>query len=364
MLNEILLLLILIISSKFINSQNNSLHQEKEFAFNETCKNINPIFCSMRDAINYLTKTFKSSPPKYNTTTSTIGNDIEFSYNKISSPNIICNGIEIEEENLTDSEIQDIQYLMKFKQCNVLTYGYIDLKFFSTQIVNNELFFAELNFDSIILSQRKRATKGEVNITFISDNKYNYDKQNEIFGYTIVDLTKSMDNYMTDIFNVFQDDIKKKTELDSMELTTQIKYLTDTINFFYKNFSSFDIELNDNENKITYIAYNDIEYDSFINIQDRIFIPKLFITFEYALNYNITYNEGNLTVRDISFSKPPEIKDSFGDYEENYAEFNNLSNEKEVKLIWDTIYTDFKAKFKEYKKLSLITIIPESGVAS
>lgn len=361
----LLQLIIFIILSILINSEYISLQQKHELILNDTCKTGNSIFCSMRDSIKYLLKSFKESPPSYpsyNISDPSINSDkIQFSYNNIDNPNIICDNVVTKEENTTEIDNQNDRYLIQFNNCYVLTRGYISLDFINTKIIENELFFTELIFDSINFSQKKRATKGEVNITFISNEKYNYDKQNEIFGYTIFDLTKSMDQYMSIIYESFQYNIKNKTQIDSTLLTTQIQFLTNTINYFYKNFSSFDVEINDDENKITYIAYNNLEYSSFINIQDKIFIPRIFITFEYALNYNITYNEGNFTVKDFSFTRFAEKEDSFGEIEEKNAEFNSALSEKEANAIWNTIYNDFKVKFEEYKKLSLISIIPDKG---
>ena len=120
------------------------------------------------------------------------------------------------------------------------------------------------------------------------------------------------------------------------------------ISKFAKNYSLFNFKIDENENNITYIAYNDIHYNAFVNIRNNIFIPYLYVSFEYALNYYIDYREGSLIIENVSISKNNEIEDCFGNTISRMANFSGL-NTSEQKLIWRVIENDFYDKFKQYK---------------
>ena len=177
---------------------------------------------------------------------------------------------------------------------------------------------------------------------------FNYNKTDTIFNINDTNLITKMDNIMKEIVDNYINVLISIIEIDESTQITQIKYLNEIINKFAKWYSLLDSDIDDNENNITYIAYNDIRYNSFINIKNKLFIPNLFVSFEYALNYNITYNEGDLIFENISISKNNE-DDYFGNITNINAEFNDLVCAEEKYSIWDTINNDFYNNFKKYK---------------
>ena len=72
------------------------------------------------------------------------------------------------------------------------------------------------------------------------------------------------------------------------------------------------------------------------------------VFFEYALNYNITYNEGNFTFDYMNFSKSKN-EVFVGNIINKSAEFDVLIPPEESKEIWKIIKNDFNEKFKLYK---------------
>ena len=154
-------------------------------------------------------------------------------------------------------------------------------------------------------------------------------------------LKEIVDNYINLLISIIQ--IDENTQI------AQIKYLNEIINKFSKSFSLLDSNIDDLKNNITYIAYNDMKYDSFINIRNKLFIPDLTVTFEYALNYNITYREGYWTFENVTISL---LKNNNEDYFWNIninAEFNDFICEEDKLLIWKVINNDFYNSFQKYK---------------
>ena len=356
--NFILLILIIVFNQIYISSKDLyfPIIQEKHLVkLNKICKEENSIFCSMTEAIKYAlnsTKLESKSYPKNCT------NLFCLYYQNVYSPNIICDDVEakIEEDehqkNL--SIISDGKYLISFINCSAIFNGALSLKKNETETIIYYInFLSEINFDKINFYQNKRSTKGELNITFeynlTHEDTLNYDRYDTIFSMTVVDLKEQMNNILIEILDNYKNDLNSKIEIDENQQLTQMKYLSEIIKKYSKGYSLFNFRIDEGENNITYIAYDNIEYKSFVNIKNYIFIPNLLVSFEYALNYNITYNEGNLTFENVSISRINERNDYFGNIINKNAEFNNILNEEESSLIWNVINNDFFNKFKKYK---------------
>ena len=162
-------------------------------------------------------------------------------------------------------------------------------------------------------------------------------------------ILSKMDNILKEIINNYINILISIIQIDEITQISQIKYLNEIINKFSKAYSLLYSNINDLKNNITYIAYNDLKYDFFVNIRNKLFIPNLFITFEYALNYNITYSEGYLTFENVTISL---LKNNNEDYFWNIninAEFNDFICEEDKFLIWNVINNDFYNSFQKYK---------------
>ena len=311
----------------------------------ESCNITNIIFCSIAEAIKYsfnlIKKEFKSYP--LNCT-----DIICLQYKNVYTPDAICEDVEA---ILEDQENNDGKYLVSFSNCKVSILGALSVKNETDTIMEYDQFLSEMYFDKINFYQNVRSTKGELNITFKYDetfiNTFNYNKTDPIFDNNDTNLIEQMNNILKDILENYIYVWESKIEIDENTQLLQITYLNQIINRFSKEYSIIKYDTYVDNNIITYIAYNEIKYNSFINLKNMFFIPNFNITFEYALNYNITYNEGNFTIKNISISRNNPDYDYFGNITNKYAQFNVPENDSI--LIWNIINDDFCNCFKKYK---------------
>ena len=350
-LNTIIYFIILNVFNKsnYISSKTINLQPELLEKLYKICKQEDTIFCSMTESIKYSLNSIKTDLKSYPSNNCT---DIFcLKYENVYTQDIECQDVEPKIENIQSTQT-DGKFVISFIKCTFFTTG--SLYLLEGNNINNSYntFLSEIYFDKINFYQNKRSTKGELNITFEFDKTYNelfnYNKTDTIFNINDTNLITKMDNIMKEIVDNYINVLISIIEIDESTQITQIKYLNEIINKFAKGYSLLDSDIDDNENNITYIAYNDIRYNSFINIKNKLFIPNLFVSFEYALNYNITYNEGDLIFENISISKNNE-DDYFGNITNINAEFNDLVCAEEKYSIWSTINNDFYNNFKKYK---------------
>ena len=349
-----LILLILFSCKAYINSKelNFPIIQQKHIdKIYNLCSKGNYIFCSMVEAIKYVVYTSKLDSKSYPVKCTNI---FCIHYQNVYSPSVICEDVEskIERNERTNSSFPDDKILISFLNCSIIFNGALSLKRNEKEtIINYDNFLSEINLDKINFFQSTRSTKGELNISFeyneTLDDTFNYDKEDPIFTMTIIDLKEQMNNILKGVLSNYRNSLESKIEIDGGQQISQIKYMNEIINKFAKNYSLFNFQIDENENNITYIAYNHIYYNSFVNIRNNIFIPYLFVNFEYALNYYIDYREGHLVFENVSISKNNEIEDCFGNMINRTADF--LGNSTEQNLIWKVIENDFSDKFEKYK---------------
>ena len=303
------------------------------------CKEQNYHFCSMTEAVKYTfsSKIFEESIDYPNETCYSC-----LKYTNVLTKNMECGDANIEEKSFsTEKE----KYYVSLINCTInftgiLSYG-----------DTSESFSSEIHFDEINFSQNKRSTKGELNISFEYDVNYtdafNYDKKDPIFSKG-VNLTDQMDSILKEIIIDFINKSETNIVISENQMHDQINYLKEVLNKFEKQFSIFHLKIEEDNNNITYTAYGNIQYSSLVNINNTIFIPNLTIDFEYALNYNITYNEGKFQIENVTFSNIDE-SDYLGDIVNKSADFEDIVTKEESSLIWEIIEDDFKNCFKNNK---------------
>ena len=288
--------------------------------------------CIMVDAIKYSFEAINSFSQTYE--------EKSIIYQSTKSYSISCQNISPEIKNNKDSNSEDGKYTFSFSNCT----SFIDGQLIIKNIKSYSSFVSELFIDKIIISMNETSLKGEMQISFEYDKTFN-----RTFDYDLLDekYRLYMDKIMVNVFMNYTYQLKNIIELDDNQLLSQLKYFSDISNQFAKQYSFYS-KKNDKENDITYIAYNGFKYNSLINIYDYIYIPNLVVFFEYALNYNITYNEGNLTFDYMNFSKSKNNV-YVGNIINRSAEFEENISPEESNNIWEVIKTDFEEKFKMYK---------------
>ena len=287
--------------------------------------------CIMIDAIKYSFKIINSFSQTHEENTF-----YKLSYQNTKSSSIFCQNISVENN-------EESKYIFLFSNCSSNMTGILLIN--ETKKENN--FYTKLYLNKIKIFMNKVALKGEMHISF----EY-YITLNKNFSYEYEDGDKNfilkMDKIMENVFKNYTYQLKNIIELNDDQLLSQLKYFSDISNQFAKKYSFISKQNESNENQITYIAYNDFKYNSLINIYDYIYFPNLVVFFEYALNYNITYNEGNLTFDYLNFSKSQ--KEIYvGNIINKSAEFEEKIPSEGSNEIWEVIKEDFKAKFLEYK---------------
>ena len=330
-----------------LNNNNHILSKEINFQIiqpkhleklEEKCKEENIFFCSMREAIIYsftfINEDSKSFPINNCT------NELCLKFENVFTPNIMCEDVDTEIKNI------DEKYIIFFSNCSVIVVGDLSLNEGKKYKFLSELYFSKINF-----YQSPHEIKGVLNISFEYDTNFNeafyYNKEEVIFRDNETILTSQMDNILKEVLEHFMYVYKSKLEGDEITQQNEI-YFKEISNKFGKAYSLFYPKINDDKNDITYLGFNDFRYDLYINVRNKLFISNLYITFEYAINYNITYNEGSLIIENITlFRNNHEYY--FGNITNETAEFNDLICEEDKNLIWDNINKDFYINFEKYK---------------
>ena len=337
-------LLIIIINCVFVLTYNEDFpffEPSQKSMLKNSCNEINKIFCPMTSAIEDIFSSIQ--------TEEIIAEDNDYcvnlciQYQNIYARDIICENIDITPK--TKNEEKDL-YSIIFNNCNVLIEGKISYKNEEVAAVNFGPFLSELKFDSIIFSNNQ-SEKEIMRVEFKnSTQKFNYNRNEAIFSSEISNMTEQMDDIMNIIYDEYINLINDKIETNR----DRNKILHDTINDFSNNFSYFPgLGLFDEIKNVSYIYYTNFNYECSIHIKNKIFFDSMSVNFEYALNNNITYNEGKFVINNFIFEKDTN-KDNY--YNNSYLtqkepEFNNLDNRDNI---WDTIFNDFKSKLNYLRK--------------
>ena len=306
-----------------------------DIELNKICKE-HEILCPMVDAIKYSLKIIKSYSKTYE-----IYPDIsELKYQNAKSFFLLCENITLNIEKFEENK--DEKYSITFNNC--------ESKFMGQLFIIDEgiTFLSSLFFYKIIFVKRKLAINGELNLLLEYDQDINktYYYDSSIFSYyPETDYLHQMDTIMEYIFSNYTSNFKYNVELNENLLASQTKYLNDIINKFTKQYSLFDPEIDDNHHNITYIGYNIFTWDSLININNYIYLSNLSVTFEYALDYNITYNEGSFVLDYMNFSKIQKDDVYLGNIIYKESNFDNIMPIEESNNIWKIIKYEFLNKF-------------------
>jgi hypothetical protein len=306
-----------------------------DIELNKICKE-HEILCPMVDAIKYSLKIIKSYSKTYE-----IYPDIsELKYQNAKSFFLLCENITLNIEKFEENK--DEKYSITFNNC--------ESKFMGQLFIIDEgiTFLSSLFFYKIIFVKRKLAINGELNLLLEYDQDINktYYYDSSIFSDYYL---HQMDTIMEYIFSNYTSNFKYNVELNENRLASQTKYLNDIINKFTKKYSLFDPEIDDDHHNITYIGYNIFTWDNLININNYIYLSNLSVTFEYALDYNITYNEGSFVLDYMNFSKIQKDEIYLGNIIYKEPNFDNIMPLEESNNIWKIIKYEFLNKFINYK---------------
>jgi hypothetical protein len=343
------ILLLLILSCKFIIV----LLYDKEFPFydeaqrkiiDKACNEKDNIICFLASAIEDIFTSIQND--ELSQKNGNYYNSLSLQYNNVYSRDILCKNIDIISSLSNNSLVKDeANDIIIFYNCSVLIEGNISYK---TEYNSADFgtFLSEIKFEFLSFQY----LKGKKSIFFKAKNDtkiYNYNENAPFFASEAGVMKMQMNSLMERISNTYYEKINDKTFEDYSDL------LSSTLNNFNKNFSYIQgPKLFDKEKNVTYLYYKELKYDKYIHIKEKIFFPSMNISFEYALNHNITFNEGYFIMKNFIFQENVDLENIYENYEieaiEKKADFDKDYPEYS-KNIWRTIIDDFKNKFNVYR---------------
>lgn len=297
-----------------------------------------PIICPMILAIEDIFKQIQKEEIKI---VNNNCNSLCISYNNIHARDIICDNLTV---LLTSSSAE-----IKFGNCNVLISGEIGYENNDYKSFNFGPFLSELKFSSISFNHFSNLEM--IDLTYEkSEVKYKYDSSRSLFQSWREDLKEQMNDILEAVYEEYINKLKEKLE-PSLEkediLESTKKQLFDTFSYFKGGPNLFDEVKN-----VTYISYESLSttYKDVIIIKNKIYFYNMVVNFQYALNYNVTFNDGYFIIRNVCFEGDENKKNNYFNVnvEEmiKVADFNSLKNSNEI---WKVIINDFTTKFNEYK---------------
>ena len=335
----IFLITILFIKLSF-SKDYSSLYNDKERKQLDSACMRNPTVCPMIPAIEDIFKQIQEE--EIEAKSDSVCNNLCLTYSSIHIRDMICEKIKATNDTLTAySEIN-------FINCSILVSGEIGYENRDYKSINFGNFLSELKIPSLIFYRFAKIEK--INFNYINaTEKFNYDKNKYFFKSMSEDLIEHMNVILNKVYDEF---INKLTEKVNPILRKE-DILSRTTNKLYEMFTFFDKgpSLFDETKNVTYISYNKIDQFEKIVIKDKIFFYNLNVEFQYALNNNITFNEGFFSIRTVDFESDTNKNNNYYDERiesmtKQAAVIDKLSNSKEI---WTIIINDFKNKFNEIK---------------
>ena len=262
-------------------------------------------------------------------------------YNNIHARDVICESLNTIYEEPKGEII--------FGNCSVLISGEIGYENRDYKNINFGTFLSELYIPSMTFSHSEKFDR----IDFQYENatvKFNYDNTRAVFKSISEDLNEHMEYILNMVYNEFISKIEDKiipsvSKTDIYQLTN--KKIYNSFTFFDKGPRLFDEKKN-----VTYLLFYKIDHSDKILLKDKIIFFNLQVEFQYALNYNITYNDGFFILRNVVFEANEGINNFY--YKENIKDMYKQSGIDDLKIdnkeeLYELIINDFKKKFNDYK---------------
>ena len=182
----------------------------------------------------------------------------------------------------------------------------------------------------------------------------NYNKEESIF--TIPSLSSKLQSQMSQIgekaYEKFKDSFSIKAGTSEGTNLYLEGFLGSVFNVLYMNGPFINVEeteeekVSGTEDKVTYISYANPKMTAVVMTRERIFISQMKISFDYAIDFDINWSEGSMTLSDFVFTK-----EEGGSNSDRKIEFNPSMNDKRKKYIIDTFYKQFEIARNNYTKI-------------
>lgn len=310
--------------------------KEKYDNLDKACE-VNSIFCSINQAINYVFFTYQYEEKNI------LKKDDDLSF-KITSYKIHflepkCDKIEY--------LIYDNNYTIVKYKCSILIISdlFIGKKYNNEIDMKNYLMEFLVDEFKFINKENEHSIKCEI---LFNEEIINYNKNEPLYQIPSIKgiIEKEFENLAEKLKNLYIDDINNKFSIIDVN-----KNLERVFNFLYNNGPFFFIDYNkieEKNQKITYLSYDSFNYNNYIIALDTIFISNFSITFEYAINYDIDYNEGFFTLSDFAYTQNQNFSNSSRFFEFNLNNIN-LNNQK---FILENFFVNLNIAIENYTKIN------------
>ena len=326
-----------IVSLKDINEMPFYLKKQRDILEKECVKRQS--FCAMIPTIADIFQQIQKEEIEANC--NNICNYLCLTYNNIHARDMIC-------ESLNTSYNEPLAEIT-FGNCSVLISGEIGYENRDYKNINFGTFLSELYIPSMTFSHSDKFDR----ISFQYENatvKFNYDNTRAVFKSISEDLNEHMEYILNMVYNEFISKIEDKI-IPSVS-KTDIYQLTNKK--IYNSFTFFDNgpRLFDEKKNVTYLLFSKIDHSDKILLKDKIVFFNVQVDFQFALNYNVTYNDGFFILRNVVFevnegTNNIYYKENITDmYKQSDIDLLNIDNKNEL---WELIINEFKHKFNEYK---------------
>ena len=303
------------------------------------CTRNNGVFCPMITAIADIFKQIQQEEIEANSKNVCI--DLCLTYNNIHARDMLCENLNTKYESSTGEII--------FGNCSVLISGEIGYENKDYKNINFGTFLSELYIPSMTFSHIEKVDRMEFNYENASV-KFNFDNSRAVFK----SMNENLTEHMEEILNIVYDEFINKIEDKIKPILSRNDILIDTNKKIYESFTYFENgpKLFDENKNVTYLSYNKIDHVEKIILKEKIIFYNLQIDFQYALNNNITYNEGLFVLKNVDFEANEGINNIY--FHENIQDMYKIANFNNLKLnntneLWELIINDFKKKFNDYK---------------
>ena len=303
------------------------------------CTRNNGVFCPMIIAIADIFKQIQQEEIEANSKNVCI--DLCLTYNNIHARDMLCENLNTKYESSTGEII--------FGNCSVLISGEIGYENKDYKNINFGTFLSELYIPSMTFSHIEKVDRMEFNYENASV-KFNFDNSRAVFK----SMNENLTEHMEEILNIVYDEFINKIEDKIKPILSRNDILIDTNKKIYESFTYFENgpKLFDENKNVTYLSYNKIDHVEKIILKEKIIFYNLQIDFQYALNNNITYNEGLFVLKNVDFEANEGINNIY--FHENIQDMYKIANFNNLKLnntneLWELIINDFKKKFNDYK---------------
>lgn len=236
--------------------------------------------------------------------------------------------------------VNDTHYYIKKFNCSVLVISKLDIGKKYNNIVYFNNFLMELLIKEMIFATK--IGEHEININFTFQNEtINYNKNEPLFNIPLIknQIEKEFERIGNDLKKLYMDDLTNKFLLSDADTN-----LERVFNFLYRNGPFFFYQ----EYNITYLSYDSFVYNYYIIDSDTIFISNLSVVFEYAIDYNIDYNEGLFIISDFIYTKNKDFSNSTRSFE--FIANTELDICKQ-NFILNKFYENFRIAVKNYTNI-------------